>query len=217
MSGQQTANYGGKQPDNSTYIKQFNSTATGYASWIYKKIGNILFITTASATNVLIQKDLVVNGSINNPSDVKLKELESFLGSLKTKYDESLQKYQEGYNTMSEFERKSQEEELTTMQTRIQTKQQEAQQDYQAFTTAMQKPIYDKVNAAITEVAKEYKYSYVLSKMDGVVLYADPADDILLLVKKQLNKMPAAKLPEVGGGSTKPVPSGQTKPSVPRK
>lgn len=39
---------------------------------------------------------------------------------------------------MSEFERKSQEEELTTMQTRIQTKQQEAQQDYQAFTTAMQ-------------------------------------------------------------------------------
>jgi hypothetical protein len=74
MSGQQTANYGGKQPDNSTYIKQFNSTATGYASWIYKKIGNILFITTASATNVLIQKDLVVNGSINNPSDVKLKE-----------------------------------------------------------------------------------------------------------------------------------------------
>lgn len=150
-------------------------------------------------------------------SDVKLKELESFLGSLKTKYDESLQKYQEGYNTMSEFERKSQEEELTTMQTRIQTKQQEAQQDYQAFTTAMQKPIYDKVNAAITEVAKEYKYSYVLSKMDGVVLYADPADDILLLVKKQLNKMPAAKLPEVGGGSTKPVPSGQTKPSVPRK
>lgn len=74
MSGQQTANYGGKQPDNSTYIKQFNSTASGYASWIYKKIGNIPFITTATATSVLIQKDLVVNGSINNPSDVKLKE-----------------------------------------------------------------------------------------------------------------------------------------------
>ena len=74
MSGQQTANYGGKQPDNSTYIKQFNSTASGYASWIYKKFSNIPFITTASATSVLIQKDLVVNGSINNSSDVKLKE-----------------------------------------------------------------------------------------------------------------------------------------------
>ena len=74
MSGQQTANYGGKQPDNSTYIKQFNSTASGYASWIYKKFSNIPFITTATATSVLIQKDLVVNGSINNPSDVKLKE-----------------------------------------------------------------------------------------------------------------------------------------------
>jgi hypothetical protein len=74
MSGQQTANYGGKQPDNSTYVKQFYSTASGYASWIYKKFLNIQFITTASATSVLIQKDLVVNGSINNPSDLKLKE-----------------------------------------------------------------------------------------------------------------------------------------------
>lgn len=74
MSGQQTANYGGKQPDNSTYVKQFYSTASGYASWIYKKFLNIQFITTASATSVLIQKDLVVNGSINNSSDLKLKE-----------------------------------------------------------------------------------------------------------------------------------------------
>ena len=74
MSGQQTANYGGKQPDNSTYIKQFNSTASGYAYWIYKKISNIQFITTTSASSVLIQKDLVVNGAINNSSDIKLKE-----------------------------------------------------------------------------------------------------------------------------------------------
>ena len=42
MSGQPTANYGGKQPDNSTYIKQFNSTASGYASWIFKKFNNII-------------------------------------------------------------------------------------------------------------------------------------------------------------------------------
>lgn len=74
MSGQPTANYGGKQPDNSTYIKQFNSTASGYAYWIYKKISNIQFITTTSASSVLIQKDLVVNGAINNSSDIKLKE-----------------------------------------------------------------------------------------------------------------------------------------------
>jgi hypothetical protein len=96
MSGQQTANYGGKQPDNSTYIKQFNSTATGYASWIYKKIGNILFITTASATNVLIQKDLVVNGSINNPSDIKLKEnIEDIKEDI---YDELLKVRAKKYN-----------------------------------------------------------------------------------------------------------------------
>ena len=69
-----TPNYGGRQPDNSTNVKQFVTTTTGYAQWIYKKFGNIQFITTSPAVNVLIQKDLVVNGSINNPSDIKLKE-----------------------------------------------------------------------------------------------------------------------------------------------
>ena len=95
MSGQ-TANYGGKQPDNSTYIKQFVSTASGYASWIYKRIGNILFITTATPSSVLIQKDLVVNGAINNPSDIKLKEnIETIRES---EYDKILQVKAKKYN-----------------------------------------------------------------------------------------------------------------------
>ena len=95
MSGQ-TANYGGKQPDKSTYIKQFVSTASGYASWIYKRIGNVLFITTATPSSVLIQKDLVVNGAINNPSDIKLKEnIETIRNS---EYDKILQVKAKKYN-----------------------------------------------------------------------------------------------------------------------
>lgn len=70
----QGENYGGKQPDNSTYIKQFVSSATGYSAWIYKNISNVPYITTSTETSVLIQKDLIVNGSITNSSDIKLKE-----------------------------------------------------------------------------------------------------------------------------------------------
>jgi len=63
-----------KQADTSTTVKQFSETTSGYAGWIYKKLSNIMFITTTSASNVLIQKDLVVNGSINCTSDIILKE-----------------------------------------------------------------------------------------------------------------------------------------------
>jgi hypothetical protein len=63
-----------KIPDTSATVKQFSATTSGYAVWIYKKISNIMFITTTSVSNVLIQKDLVVNGSVTHPSDIILKE-----------------------------------------------------------------------------------------------------------------------------------------------
>lgn len=75
MSGNSiVSNYGGRQPNNSSYIKQFSSAITGYASWIYKTINGIKYITTTTKDDVYIQKDLFVVGSINSPSDISLKE-----------------------------------------------------------------------------------------------------------------------------------------------
>jgi len=71
-----TANYGGKQPDNSQGIKQFVSGAGTTVSWIYKRIqSNILAITPSSSKNpVSINNDLYVTGSIYNTSDISVKE-----------------------------------------------------------------------------------------------------------------------------------------------
>jgi hypothetical protein len=69
-----TANYGGRQPDNTAYIKQFVNSVSGYANWIYKQIDGIKFITTVTKDNVFLPKDLVVAGSITSPSDIVLKE-----------------------------------------------------------------------------------------------------------------------------------------------
>ena len=75
MSGNSViSNYGGRQPNNTSYIKQFSSATTGYASWIYKTINGTKYITTTTKDNVYIQKDLFVAGSINSPSDISLKE-----------------------------------------------------------------------------------------------------------------------------------------------
>ena len=70
------SNYGGKQPDTTGYIKQFNSyLSPSIAPWIYKMINGTKYITTIdTTTDVYIQNNLYVSGSINNPSDIRLKE-----------------------------------------------------------------------------------------------------------------------------------------------
>ena len=70
---------------------------------------------------------------------------------------------------------------------------------------------------AIEAVAKENSYKYVLDTSTGNVLYSEPADDILPLVKKKLDSMPAAVIPGSTGGAQggmKPAPAGGgTKPA----
>jgi hypothetical protein len=75
MSGNSVvSNYGGRQPNNTSYIKQFSSATTGYVNWIYKTINGIKYITPTTQGSVYLPKDLIVVGSINSPSDISLKE-----------------------------------------------------------------------------------------------------------------------------------------------
>ena len=60
--------------NNTSYIKQFSSATTGYVNWIYKTISGIKYITPSTNNDVYLPKDLTVIGSINNPSDIKIKE-----------------------------------------------------------------------------------------------------------------------------------------------
>lgn len=72
-------NYGGKYPDNTQNVKQFY-TGVPQQLWAFKPNGvtvngtvnNLIIPTTRS--DVLIQKDLIVEGSILNPSDIALKK-----------------------------------------------------------------------------------------------------------------------------------------------
>ena len=54
MSGNSVvSNYGGRQPNNTSYIKQFSSATTGYASWIYKTITYYTFIQFHNKSYIL--------------------------------------------------------------------------------------------------------------------------------------------------------------------
>jgi hypothetical protein len=75
MSGNSVvSNYGGRQPNNTTYIKQFSSAISGFVNWIYKTIDGVKYITPSTNNSVYLPKDLIVIGSINSPSDISLKE-----------------------------------------------------------------------------------------------------------------------------------------------
>ena len=71
-----TPNYSGKQGDNVQNIKQFVTSSVGVVDWIYKTLtGTIVKVITPydQTKTVMIPKDLLVLGSINNPSDINLK------------------------------------------------------------------------------------------------------------------------------------------------
>jgi len=73
------SNYGGKQPNNTAYVKQFVSSVGNFATWIYSSSYNqnrdIKTITpTDSFVDVLVKNDLIVLGSIKTALNDEGKE-----------------------------------------------------------------------------------------------------------------------------------------------
>jgi len=77
-----SANYGGKIEDNQQSIKQFYLGSQSTATWSYKRLTSGQIVITPSDSkksininnDLVVKKDLYVDGSIYNPSDEKLKE-----------------------------------------------------------------------------------------------------------------------------------------------
>lgn len=69
------ANYGGKIEDNKQDVKQFYISPTSLAVWIYKKIsgGSVVLTPADQKKNILINSDIILNGSLYNSSDMNLK------------------------------------------------------------------------------------------------------------------------------------------------
>lgn len=139
------------------------------------------------------------------------KDLEAQIGSMETELQTKYQKYLDEQATLSPLLKETKEKELQDLQRRIEDFRQQAQTEYQRKTQEMTKPIYDKAKKGIDAVAKENGYKYVLDTSTGTVIYFEAADDILPLVKKKLEGMPAAVVPGANNGGTKPMQNNGTK------
>lgn len=114
------------------------------------------------------------------------KQLEQQVMAMQTELQTKYSEFQEKSKDMAEVVKASKQKELEDLNTRIQEFQQQAQSDYQKKTAELSKPVYDKAKQAIDQVAKENGYKYALDTSTGLVLYSDPAEDIMSLVIKKL-------------------------------
>ena len=110
-------------------------------------------------------------------------QMEEMQVELNKKYDEYLQKR----DTYTDLIRQTKEADIQEMQQRIANFQQMAQDDLQDQQSKLMRPIIEKANKAVREVAEENGFIYIFDVGSGNPVYwSDQSTDILPLVKAKL-------------------------------
>lgn len=104
--------------------------------------------------------------------------------TLRSKYGELEQKQAQGDISPKQLELEAQK--LKEDEMKIAQFEQESQQRILEKSEELLKPIRDKVQKAIDDVAKENGYSYVFDASLGFILYADESSDASAKVKSKL-------------------------------
>jgi len=124
--------------------------------------------------------------SVKTKLQVYQKTLSDQLDAMSAEFENKYLEYQQGSSGMSDLIKQTKEKELQDLQGRIDAFKQKAQTDLQSKQQELLQPIVTKAKAAIADVAKENKYTYVINAIEDILLYSEPADNILPLVKKKL-------------------------------
>jgi outer membrane protein len=108
------------------------------------------------------------------------------LDAMRAEFENKYLDYQSQQSSMSDLIKQTKEKELQDLQGRIDGFQSKAQTDLQSKQQELLQPIVDKAKTAVKDVARENKYTYILNAIDEIVLYSEPTDDVMALVKKKL-------------------------------
>ena len=112
-------------------------------------------------------------------------DLEEILGEMQKDLQTKYAEFEQMDETVSEIKRNAKVSEIQEIQQRIQNYQTTAQQQLQKKNNEIMKPIYDKAQAAIAEVAKEQGLIYVF-EVNSLIYKSNQSIDILPLVKTKL-------------------------------
>jgi outer membrane protein len=110
-------------------------------------------------------------------------QLEEMQVELNKKYDD----YLNNRDSYTDLIRQTKESEISDLQSRIQQFETIATQEIQTKRTELLRPILDKANGAIKNVAETNNFIYVFDISQGnPIYYSDQSVDILPLVKEKL-------------------------------
>lgn len=115
------------------------------------------------------------------------KQFTDQLETMGREFEKKGEDYQKNAATMTEAVREVREKELTDLRTRFQGLEQSANEKVAKKKEELYKPILEKADKAIKDVAKEKGYDYVFDASGGSLLYAKDTDNLMPLVKTKLN------------------------------
>lgn len=112
--------------------------------------------------------------------------LENQIKGMQTEFEAKYQDYLANEANMTDLIKQTKQRELQDIQARIEAFQASAEEDLQKKQTELLQPIIDKAKNAIEKVAKDNMYTYIFDAGLGVLLFSDPTEDIMPLVKIEL-------------------------------
>lgn len=134
----------------------------------------------------LLYREMPGQDSIRIVFEDYARVLQETFTAMQAEYQTKLEEYQNNMATMSNLIRQNKERELIDIQTRMESFRVHAEEDLAAKELELTAPIIEKARQAVRDVAIENGYTYIFNSAEGLLLFAEPADDILPLVKKRL-------------------------------
>ncbi len=113
-------------------------------------------------------------------------DIQNQFTTMQGEYESKLMSYQQDSPTMSDIAREIKEKEILDLQKRIEAFQYTAQEKLGKKEAELTAPLIQRAREAVEAVAKEKGYTYIFNSTEGLLLYAEPSDDIMPLVKKKL-------------------------------
>lgn len=108
------------------------------------------------------------------------------LTTMDTELRTKAQDYESKKASMTDATRTAKETELQDINKRLQDYQNTAQQKVQEKSSELSKPLLEKARGAVSAIAKEKGYAYVIDTSQTELLVSPAADDLLALAKTKL-------------------------------
>ncbi len=154
--------------------------------------GSTLMAQTQKIGHINLQ-ELITAMPESDSAQTKLqksaKEMDSNYQQMQGEFNKKYEEYTKNSKDYNDLVKSTKEAELQDLSKRMQEFQTNAQQKLQELNQKLLKPILDKANRAISDVAREAKFTYILdtpAQGGAVVFTGADAIDIMPLVKKKL-------------------------------